>query len=101
MLDETSMLGIRPVDVPMDPINQKLLKDNGELFEDPGRYCRLIGKLNYLTITRLDISYAISVVSLFLETPRVQHWDMVTCIVHYVKRAPGLGICISEMDISR
>jgi hypothetical protein len=43
--------------------NQKLLKDEGELFEDPNRYRRLVGKLNYLTITRPDISYAVSVVS--------------------------------------
>jgi hypothetical protein len=50
------------VDTPTDP-NQKLLRDEGELFSDPSRYRRLIGKLNYLTITRLDISYAISVVS--------------------------------------
>jgi hypothetical protein len=62
LLEETGLLGSRPVDVPMDP-NKKLLKDEGKLFEDPGRYRRLVGKLNYLTITRPDISYAVSVVS--------------------------------------
>lgn len=69
LLEETGLLGSRPVDVPMDP-NKKLLKGEGELFEDPGRYRRLVGKLNYLTITRPDISYAVSVVSQFLEAPR-------------------------------
>jgi hypothetical protein len=48
--------------------NKKLVKDEGELFEDPSRYRRLVGKLNYLTIiTRPDISYTVSVVSQFLE----------------------------------
>jgi hypothetical protein len=42
--------------------NQKLLNDERELFEDP---------LNYLTITRPNISYTVSVVSQFLEAPRV------------------------------
>jgi hypothetical protein len=84
-------LGSRPVDVLMDP-NKKLLKDEGELFEDPGRYRRLAGKLNYLTITRPDISYAISVVSQFLEAPRISHWEAVTQIIRYVKRQPGLRI---------
>lgn len=56
------------------------------------RYRRLVGKLNYLTITRPDISYAVSVVSQFLEAPSVPHWDAVTRIVRYLKRAPGLGI---------
>jgi hypothetical protein len=75
----------------MDP-NKKLLKDEGELLENPGRYSCLVGKLNYLTITRLDISYAVSVVSQFLEAPRVSHWEAVTQIIWYVKRQPGLGI---------
>lgn len=91
LLDEMGLLGARPVDTPMDP-NQKLLKDEGGLFEDPSRYRRLVGKLNYLTITRPDISYAVSVVGQFLEAPSVPHWDAVTRIVRYLKRAPGLGI---------
>jgi hypothetical protein len=64
----------------MDP-NQKLLKDEGELFEDPSRYRRLVGKLNYLTITRPDISYAVGVVSQFLQAPRVSNWEVVTRII--------------------
>jgi transposase InsO family protein len=91
LLEETGLLGSRPVDIPMDP-NKKLLKDEGELFEDPGRYRRLVGKLNYLTITRPDISYAVSVVSQFLEAPRVSHWEAITRIIRYLKRQPGLGI---------
>jgi hypothetical protein len=75
LLDETSMLGIRPANVPMDPINHKLLKDNRELFEDLGRYFRLVGKRNYLTITRPYISYAVSVVSLYIRP--IQTRDMV------------------------
>jgi len=64
----------------MDP-NQKLLKDEGELFEDPSRYRRVVGKLNYLTITRPDISYAVGVVSQFLQAPRVSNWEVVTRII--------------------
>jgi hypothetical protein len=80
LLEEIGFLGARPVDIPMDP-NQKLVKDERELFGDPGRYRRLVGKLTYLTITRPDISYAVSVVSQFLEAPRVSHWEAVTRIV--------------------
>ena len=87
LLKETGFLGVRPVDIPMDP-NKKLVKDKGKLFGDPGRYCHLVGKLTYLTITRPDISYAVSVVSQFLEVPIVSHWEAVTRIVQYLKRAP-------------
>ncbi|RVW49251.1 Retrovirus-related Pol polyprotein from transposon RE2 [Vitis vinifera] len=41
----------------------------------PGRYRRLVGKLNYLTITRPDISFPVSVVSQFLQSPCDSHWD--------------------------
>jgi len=42
--------------------------------------------LNYLTITKPGISYAVSVVNQFLEVPRVLHWEVVTRIIRYLKR---------------
>ena len=59
------MLDCKPVNAPMDP-NVKLVLGQGESLGDPGRYRRLVGKLNYLTITRPDISFPVSVVSQFL-----------------------------------
>ena len=55
ILEETGLLGSKLVETPMDP-NVKLYEDHGELLSNPKRYCHLVGKLNYLTITRLDIS---------------------------------------------
>ncbi|GAU43000.1 hypothetical protein TSUD_188740 [Trifolium subterraneum] len=49
ILSETGMLDSRPIDTPMDP-NVKLLPGQGEPLKDPGRYRRLVGRLNYLTI---------------------------------------------------
>ena len=39
------------------------LTREGETFEDPERYRRLVAKLNYLTVTRPNIAHSISVVS--------------------------------------
>ena len=80
ILEETGMLDLKPVDTPMDP-NVKLVPGQGESFGDPGRYRRLVGKLNYLTITRPDISFPVSVVSQFLQSPCDSHWDAVICII--------------------
>jgi hypothetical protein len=55
LLEEIGLLGACPVDIPMDP-NKKLVMDEGEFFEDPSRYRRLVEKLNHLTITSPDIS---------------------------------------------
>ena len=62
ILEETDILGSRPVDTPMDP-NVRFVPKQGEPLSDPERYRRLVEKLNYLTVTRLDISFAISVAS--------------------------------------
>ena len=72
VLIDIGMLDCKPVDTPMDP-NVKLVPGQGELLRDPGRYRRLVGKLNYLTITRLDILFPMSVVSQFLQSPCDSH----------------------------
>ena len=61
LLSETGKLAAKPCQSPM--AQNLLLTREGELFEDPERYRRLIGKLNYLTVTRSDIAYSVSIVS--------------------------------------
>nr|CAN66416.1 hypothetical protein VITISV_044133 [Vitis vinifera] len=80
ILEETGMLECKPIDTPMNP-NVKLVPGQGESLRDPGRYRRLVGKLNYLTITRPDISFPVSVVSQFLQSPCDNHWDAVIRIL--------------------
>jgi len=52
MLSEVGMLGCKLVYSPMD-VNSKLLPDQKELLDNSGPYMRLVGKLNYFTMTRL------------------------------------------------
>ena len=59
ILANTGMLDCKPIDTPMDP-NVKLVPGQGESLQDLGRYRQLVGKLNHLTITRLDISFPVS-----------------------------------------
>ena len=72
ILADTSMLDCKLIDTLMDP-NVKLIPSQGEPLRDPGRYRRLVGKLNYLTITRPDISFLMSVVSQFVQSPCDSH----------------------------
>ena len=71
MLSETRKLGVRPCRTPMTP-NVQLIKE-GELFEDPERYKRLVGKLNYLTVTCPDIVYSVNALSQYMSSPTVSH----------------------------
>ena len=90
ILTGTDMLNCKPVDTPMNP-NVKLVLGQGELLRDPGRYRRLVSKLNYLTITWPDISFPVSVVSQFLQSLCDSHWDAIFVFFviskeHQVKR---------------
>ena len=49
ILEETGLMGSKPVDWPMDP-NVKLCIDQGELMTHLDSYRRLVGMLNYLMI---------------------------------------------------
>ena len=68
------------------------LTREGELFEDPERYRRLVGKLNYLTIARLDIAYSVSVISQYMCSPTIDHWAAIEHVLCYLKVAPRRGI---------
>ena len=63
----------------------KLTEDDGTDLDDPREYRRLIGKLFYLTITRLDTSYSIQVLSEFLIKPKDAHLEATLRVVRYLK----------------
>jgi len=55
-----------------------------------------MGKLIYLSHTRPDILYAVSVVSQFMHCPSKNHMDTVVQIIRYLKSAPGKGLMFSK-----
>lgn len=90
ILSDLRTIGSAPVRIPSDQ-NIKLTKDEEELLPDPTLYRRLVGRLLYLTITRLDISYSVQLLSQFMDNPRVPHLHTAHKVLSYVKRAPGQG----------
>ena len=73
------MMSFRPIDTLMDP-NVKLLPGHEEPFNNLERCRRLVGKLNYLTVTRFDISFSGSVVIQFMTSPCDSHWEAIVDI---------------------
>ena len=55
-----------------------------------------MGKLIYLSHTRLDIAYVVSVVSQFMHCPSEDHMNVVMQILHYLKSSPGKGLMFSK-----
>lgn len=55
-------------------------------------YCRMVGKLIYLTNTRPDISYVVGLVSGFMQEPREDHLQVTKHILCYIKHTLHFGI---------
>lgn len=72
LLTETGMLDCKPAATPI-AMNHGLRITEGATLVDRGRYQRLVGRLIYLSHTRPDIAYAMSVVSQFMHQPQSEH----------------------------
>ena len=55
-------------------------------------YRQLVGSLIYLTLTQSDITYAVSVISRFMQKPKKLHLEAIKRILRFVKGSIDYGI---------
>ncbi|XP_022866816.1 uncharacterized protein LOC111386580 [Olea europaea var. sylvestris] len=68
------------------PLEAKMkTSSNDILLEDPSYYRELVGALQYVTLTRPDLSYSVNYVSQFMHAPTITHLKMARRILRYVK----------------
>ncbi|KAL6321217.1 hypothetical protein AAG906_016251 [Vitis piasezkii] len=86
LLTEVGLLDCKPTETSII-LNHKL-----------GEYPKLVGKLIYLSHTRLDIAYVVSMVSQFMHCPSEDHMSVVMQILRYLKSSLGKGLMFSKID---
>jgi len=91
MLAKYGMMACKPMSTPLEQ-NMKLRDDCGDEVEDITMYRKMVGSLIYMTITRPDLSYAVGLVSQFMQSPRKPHLDAVRRILRYVKATAHYGL---------
>ena len=91
LLQKFEMLKCKPISMPVE-VNAKLCAQEGKELEDPTMYRQLVGSLIYLTLTWLEISYAVGVASQYMQNPRKPHLEAVCCILRYVKGLNDYGL---------
>ncbi|XP_031282916.1 secreted RxLR effector protein 161-like [Pistacia vera] len=73
-------------------IGTKLRSDDNDLFDNPTLYRSTIGALQYLTLTRPDISFTVNRLSQFLQAPTELQWQACKRVLRYVKGTLHYGL---------
>jgi hypothetical protein len=94
LLQRAGMSDCHPCTTPIDT-QAKLSDIEGELVTDATDYRSLAGALQYLTLTRPDLSYAVQQICLHMHAPRQPHLALVKRVLRYVRGTLDLGLHLS------
>ena len=88
LLAETGMIGCKLADT-LIAQNIKLSIHDDQILTDKEQ---VVGKLIYLSHTRPDIAYAVSLVSQFMHNSSKDYMEAVVRILRYLKSSPEKGL---------
>lgn len=96
ILDDYEFLASKPASRPMI-LSLHLSATSRKLFDavETSNYSRLIGKLLYPQISRLDLSFVIHKLNQYLANSRSDHLQAAHHILLYLKGTTGQGILLS------
>jgi len=97
VLQRVNMMDCKPVATPLST-SEKLSAHEGNLLgpRDATTYRSVVGALQYLTLTRPDISFAVNKVCQYLHAPTTIHWAAVKRILRYLKHTMKIGLRICK-----
>ena len=79
--------------------NEKLQREDGTERGDEKLFRSLVGGLNYLTHSRPDIAYSVSVVSRYMHSPSRQHLGAAKRILKYVAGTTSWGVWYEPKEV--
>jgi histone deacetylase 1/2 len=99
LLRRVNMLSCKPVSTPLST-SEKLSTHEGVSLgpNDAKNYRSRVGALQYLTLTRPDISFAVNKVCQFLHAPTDTHWSTVKRILRYIRQNTKIGLKIRKSN---
>lgn len=96
ILNDSGLLEAKPSNVPMERMVN--LRDEFESIQNPTFYRKLVGKLIFLNITRLDLSFLVHWLSQFMKDPKEVHLRVLLKVARYFKKAPGQGLLCKKIQ---
>jgi hypothetical protein len=99
ILQRAGMVTCTPVSTPVDTL-PKLAADAGNPVADPSEYRSLAGGLQYLTMTRPDLAYAVQQICLHMHDPRDGHLALLKRVLRYVRGTASSGLLLAASPTS-
>ena len=97
LLQRSSIHQFKKVTTPF-PLNLQLHSTNSPLHTNPTQYRSLVGKLNFLTHTRPDLSFSVQALSQHMQQPTESHFKALYHTLNYVASTSGQGILLYGND---
>jgi len=94
ILERSNMVDCKPMSTPLEAKTK--ISSNDILMENPSYYRGIVGALQYLTLTRPNLSFSVNYVSQFMHAPTMTHLKMVRRILRYVKGTIEMGLHFSS-----
>lgn len=97
VLKRTSMTNCKPVSTPLSTSEKHSAYDGVPLGpKDSTKYRSIVSALQYMTLTRPDISFAVNKICQYLHSPTTTHCTAAKHVLRYVKHTLHLGLKISR-----
>ena len=95
LLFKAGLKDCKPMPTPLF-VSEKLSATVGDILDDvtATRYRSIVGGLQYLTLTRPDIAFAVNKVCQYLQRPTSVHFSAIKRILRYISGTLGLGLKI-------
>ncbi|KAK1424826.1 hypothetical protein QVD17_20164 [Tagetes erecta] len=95
LLERANLTKAKPVSTPITT-SAKLALGDSALFDDPVKYRQMVGALQYVTLSRPDITFAVNKVCQFMHSPTINHWSAVKRILRYLRGTSNYGLQIKH-----
>ncbi|GKA26415.1 putative RNA-directed DNA polymerase, partial [Tanacetum coccineum] len=93
LLQSAGLSNCNPVSSPM-VTSSSLSLDDSTAFSNPVKYRQVVGSLQYVTLSRPDIAFAVNKVCQYMHAPTENHWSAVKRILRYLHGTVEHGMLI-------
>ncbi|PKU75288.1 Retrovirus-related Pol polyprotein from transposon TNT 1-94 [Dendrobium catenatum] len=99
IIERAGMSSSKPVSTPL-ACKYTIRENSNAVFINPNLYRQLIGSLQYLTLTRPDIQFAVHQLSQHMQQPLNIHNESLKRLLRYIQGTTNIGIKLNQTNLT-